>query len=81
MLPRSVDVNFKSEFADSLHRTGFKEQLQAFSFVSEVKFPREVVARIQPAAESIISIGYPGNSIVGTILVNINRQHDTTGNV
>jgi len=45
VLPRSVDVNFKSDFADSTHMAAFKEQLQGFPFVNEVKFPKEVVAR------------------------------------
>lgn len=45
VLPRSVDVNFKSEFADSAHMSSFKNELQQFSFVSEVKFPKEVVAK------------------------------------
>lgn len=45
ILPRSVEVNFKSEFADSAHIMGFKEQLQQFSFVSDITFPKEVVAR------------------------------------
>ncbi len=45
MLPRSVDVNFKSAFADSVHMSGFQNQLKNFGFVTEVKFPREVVAK------------------------------------
>lgn len=45
MLPRSVDVNFKSEFADSMHMAGFENQLKQFSFVNQVKFPKEVVAK------------------------------------
>lgn len=45
MLPRSVDVNFKSEFADSVHMSGFQNELKNFGFITEVKFPREVVAK------------------------------------
>jgi cell division transport system permease protein len=45
MLPRSVDVNFKSEFADSVHMSSFQNQLKNFGFITEVKFPREVVAK------------------------------------
>ncbi|MBC7849048.1 MAG: hypothetical protein H7Y31_04900 [Chitinophagaceae bacterium] len=45
VLPRSVDVNFKSEFADSMHMSSFQNELQQFGFVTEVKFPREVVAK------------------------------------
>lgn len=45
MLPRSIDVNFKSEFADSSHMVAFTEELKKFPYVNEVKFPREVVAK------------------------------------
>lgn len=45
MLPRSIDVNFKSEYADSAHMVSFTEELKKFPYVNEVKFPREVVAK------------------------------------
>lgn len=45
VLPRSVDVHFKSEFADSTHMSNFKTELGRFGFVSLVKFPEEVVAK------------------------------------
>ncbi len=45
VLPRSVDVHFKSEFADSAHMSTFKNELGRFGFVSLVKFPEEVVAK------------------------------------
>lgn len=46
MLPRSVDVNFKSNFADSAHMTEFSQEIiKRYAFVNDVKFPKEVVAK------------------------------------
>lgn len=45
MLPRSVELNFKSEFADSANMVGFTEELKRFSFINQVKYPKEVVAK------------------------------------
>ncbi|MFM7838014.1 MAG: cell division protein FtsX, partial [Chitinophagaceae bacterium] len=45
MLPRSVDINFRSAYADSSKMAAFSDELKQFPFVSEVKFPREVVGK------------------------------------
>lgn len=62
MLPRSVDVNFKSEFADSLHMAGFENELRNYSYVSEVKFPKEVVAKFSLIRK--ISLALAGLAVV-----------------
>ena len=45
MLPRSVELNFKSEYADSTNMVAFTQELQRFSFINQVKYPKEVVAK------------------------------------
>ncbi len=45
MLPRSIELNFKSEFADSANMVNFSEELKQFSFINQVKYPKEVVAK------------------------------------
>lgn len=62
ILPRSVEVNFKSEFADSAHIMGFKDQLQQFSFINDITFPKEVVARFSLLRK--ISLALAGIAIV-----------------
>jgi len=57
MLPRSVDVNFKSEFADSAHMAGFINQLQKYPFITEVKFPKEVVAKFNILRKVTLGLG------------------------
>jgi cell division transport system permease protein len=57
VLPRSVDVNFKSDFADSSHMASFKEELQQFTFVNEVKFPKEVVSRFSLLRKVSLALG------------------------
>lgn len=57
MLPRSVDVNFKGDFADSANMVAFTEELARFSFVSDVKFPREVVSRFSLLRKVSLGLG------------------------
>jgi cell division transport system permease protein len=66
MLPRSVDVNFKSEFADSSHMVSFADELRQFPFVSEVKFPREVVAKFSLLRKVSLGLG-----IVALVLLSL----------
>lgn len=57
MLPRSVDVNFKSDFADSAHMASFKAELGKFAFVNDVKFPKEVVAKFSLLRKVTVGLG------------------------
>ena len=57
VLPRSVDVNFKSAFADSAHMASFREELKKYPYVTEVKFPKEVVAKFSLLRKVSLGLG------------------------
>lgn len=57
ILPRSVDVNFKSQFADSVHMVEFQNELKRFSFIWEVKYPKEVVAKFSLIRKVSLALG------------------------
>jgi cell division transport system permease protein len=73
MLPRSIDVNFKSEFADSLHMADFTNALQLYPFVNDVKFPKEVVARFSLLRKITFGLGLVALILLGLAVVLIDN--------
>jgi len=57
MLPRSVEVHFRSEYADSTHMTAFADSLKKFPFINDVKFPREVVGKFDLLRKVSLGLG------------------------
>lgn len=57
MLPRSVEVHFKSDYADSMHMAAFADSLQRFPFINEVKFPKEVVGKFDLLRKVSLGLG------------------------
>ena len=57
MLPRSVEVHFRGDYADSTHMTAFADSLRKFTFINDVKFPREVVGKFDLLRKVSLGLG------------------------